>query len=398
MSILADQGNPPRASIHDAIQGHTTRPAARPIPPPTPKLPPAGDPAPGVRWRPHRRSALARILESPVRLVSCLLLIAAIVSVGIWIARPHHATVSAPTKESARPSARFEQITAAVRAPLLTPAPAEDAIGIEKAALRPPMIIGDAQDITVVAGGNAKVAAHIENEAGLEPETVLLVGGLPSEAELSDGIKINSGLWMLRPNLLERIEIRTGASPAGRHELTLELRRPEGSIVASTRVALDITPVEVPVAVTRTAPATAAKESPAVTGTALERLPAPAKPARKAAATRKERIAAPEVAPIEVPRPKAKQATPKTTLSKADPGPKAETKSATTPRVMSGGPIGIPQSQQGPRLVWPGDDPRAVYSQTPPVFLGGAAPGAQQPDNSQRPLGDPAWRSRAFGQ
>ena len=52
----------------------------------------------------------------------------------------------------------------------------------------------------------------------LKPETVALVSGLPDDVQLSDGIKINTQLWMLRPVLLSSwrsklLAVRSAATP-----------------------------------------------------------------------------------------------------------------------------------------------------------------------------------------
>jgi hypothetical protein len=66
--------------------------------------------------------------------------------------------------------------------------------------------------------------------------------------------------------------------------------------------------------------------------------------------------------------------------------------SASVPPVVAQGP----QSQPQQKLVWPGDNPRAVYTQTPPFFLG-ATPNAAQRSQSY-PAQDENWRRRAFEQ
>jgi hypothetical protein len=66
--------------------------------------------------------------------------------------------------------------------------------------------------------------------------------------------------------------------------------------------------------------------------------------------------------------------------------------SASVPPVVAQGP----QSQPQQKLVWPGDNPRAVYTQTPPFFLG-ATPNTA-PQSQPSPVQDENWHRRVFEQ
>jgi hypothetical protein len=281
------------------------------------------------------------------------------------------------------------QITAAVRAPLLS----YDEDVAKVSAPRIPGLTVIEHGLAIEAGARTKLAARVENEDALEPETVALVSGLPTEAELSEGIRIGPKLWMLRPSLLSVAEIDAGRSPAGHHDVTVELRGPTGSIIASAQTKLEITQPSIEAQVT---PSAAIIET-GKADVAPKAVPTEEAPIARKSSKRKERYAAPAVVPVEVPRPRIKT---KSSPAREQIGTQKEAReirSAPQPgtRVLSSGPA-IPQTPQGQRMVWPGDDPRAAYTQGPPIFLGG--PGVQPKSAPRGEREDPNWRKRAFGE
>lgn len=339
-----------------------------------------------IRWMPRQRGMLSKVGPYSAGAVALFGALGA----GAWLLTPP-ATLTSATLEQQRtdPSPRLEQITAAVRAPLLSSE--ED---VAKASVsRVPSLAVMEQGLAVEAGARAKLSARVGNEDALEPETVALVSGLPAEAELSEGIRIGPKLWMLRPSLLGTAEIDAGRSPAGRHDLTVELRGPTGSIIASAQTTLEITQSSVEAQVTPSAAVIEAE-------TASKAAPTGNAPVARKSAKRRERYAAPAVVPVEAPRPRVKaRSSPAATVREQTGTPREtrEIRSTSQPgtRVLSSSPA-IPQTPQGQRMVWPGDDPRAAYTQSPPIFLGG--PGVQPRSAPQVEREDPNWQKRAFGE
>ena len=94
--------------------------------------------------------------------------------------------------------------------------------------------------IELQVGQRARLAVRIDDAEKLKPETVALVSGLPEDVQLSDGIRINAQLWMLRPTLLGSVEVEAARGPVGRYPLTLELRTPEGLVISSATTTLAI--------------------------------------------------------------------------------------------------------------------------------------------------------------
>jgi hypothetical protein len=268
-------------------------------------------------------------------------------------------------------------------------------------------VVADEEVIELQIGHRVRLGAHIDDADALKPETVALVSGLPEDVQLSDGIKINTQLWMLRPVLLGSVELETARGPVGRYPVKLELRTPEGHIVSSAQITLAIVAAvdEKPVNVQSTpAPAEERKEPqasvsgkekpPAVSSNAA---PASTKAEGAAARTaarprtdtsRQVKLQTRSPTPAVVTRPEP-IVSPKPVQKSRPVRPDA---SASVPPVVAQGP----QSQPQQKLVWPGDNPRAVYTQTPPFFLG-ATPNTA-PQSQPSPVQDENWHRRVFEQ
>jgi hypothetical protein len=267
-------------------------------------------------------------------------------------------------------------------------------------------VVADDEVIELRIGDRVRLGARIDDADALKPETVALVSGLPEDVQLSDGIKINTQLWMLRPVLLGSVELETARGPVGRYPVKLELRTPEGHIVSSAQITLAIVAAvdEMPVNVQSTpAPAEERKE-PQASASVEEKQPAvstgsaspAAKPEGAAARTGRPRTdtsrqvkahaRAPARSVVARPEPIV---SPKPVLKSRPVRPDA---SASVPPIVAQGP----QSQPQQKLVWPGDNPRAVYTQTPPFFLG-ATPNTA-PQSQPSPVQDENWHRRVFEQ
>ncbi|NJO23322.1 MAG: hypothetical protein HC868_10700 [Sphingomonadales bacterium] len=101
-------------------------------------------------------------------------------------------------------------------------------------------VVADEEVIEVGIGHRVRLGARIDDADALEPETVALVSGLPDDVQLSDGIKINTQLWMLRPVLLSSVEVDAARGPVGRYPVKFELRTPEGHVISSAQTTLAI--------------------------------------------------------------------------------------------------------------------------------------------------------------
>ncbi len=266
-------------------------------------------------------------------------------------------------------------------------------------------VVADEEVIELRIGHRVRLGARIDEADALKPETVALVSGLPDEAQLSDGIKINAQLWMLRPILLSSVEVEAARGPVGRYPVKLELRTPEGHVISSAQTTLAIVAaVEETAADVQSMPAVAEERKEPQASAATEEKPAastnsaPASAKAQGAAVRTARPrneAAKQV--------KAHAQTPaRAVVTRPEPivSPKPVQKSrpvrpdtsASVPPVVAQGP----QSQPQQKLVWPGDNPRAVYNQTPPFFLG-ATPNTA-PQSQPSPVQDENWHRRVFEQ
>lgn len=284
------------------------------------------------------------------------------------------ATSNTARNRSAEPvSTRLEQIAAAIRAPVLQYVAEANPLKPASASDHLAVVVADNGAVAVQSGGRAPLTVHIENVEALEPETSVLVHNLPIEARLSEGIMISPGVWMMRAGLLGTVEVDTGAAPAGRHTLLVELRRPEGSLVSSARVVLSVaTP---PVQQQETLPQLQqdSVQSKAPSPISVQRI----KRASSGKPVKREK-------PVTVTR----TASPKPEPHK--PARKAKLQSEVT---VLAAPAPIVRPGQSPKLVWPGDDPRATYSTNPPVFLGGSVPN-NGPVSQPTPGED--WHKRIF--
>lgn len=299
-----------------------------------------------VRWIPHRRAAAATIERSFASrwFVPAVLVVAAGCA---WLA-------------TARPEAKSE-------GPLVTAAVSTSALGavgrlrqeggsLQRVQARQEALVLVTESlIEIRAGGRARLSARVANEAAVQPETIALVRGLPADVRLSDGIMVGPTVWILRPDLLPSVELVAAAGASGRHDITLELRTPDGTVVASGRSTLAVEPAER----SRVRPPSVAAESAQ-----------PAEERDRSTTARKaptEAEAVPGPDPREAPAPVTQERPPAPVKRKAS-RPAARVKSEVT--VLSGSSA-APQPPPQPRLVWPGDDPRTEsYRPRSLFFLG----------------------------
>lgn len=265
-------------------------------------------------------------------------------------------------------------------------------------------VVADEEVIQLRIGHRVRLGARIDEADALEPETVALVSGLPEEAQLSDGIKINTQLWMLRPVLLSSVEVEAARGTVGRYPVKLELRTPEGHVISSAQTTLVIVAAVEEKAVDVQATPAEERKEPRAAASAEEKQPA-ASASSTSDAAKAEGAAARAVrtrtgTSRQV---KARAQTPaRSVVTRPEPiiSPKPVQKSrpvrpdtsASVPPVVAQGP----QSQPQQKLVWPGDNPRAVYTQNPPFFLG-ATPNTA-PQSQPSPDQDQNWQRRVFQQ
>jgi hypothetical protein len=268
-------------------------------------------------------------------------------------------------------------------------------------------VVADDEVIELRVGDRVRLGARIDDADALKPETVALVSGLPEDVQLSDGIKINTQLWMLRPVLLSSVEVEAARGPVGRYPVKVELRTPEGHVISSAQTTLAIVAAveDKPVDVQSMPAAPEERKEPQASASTEEKQPAVSAGSATAAA-KSEGAAAARTgrARTDTPRQvKAHARTPaRSVVARPEPivSPKPVLKSrpvrpdasASVPPVVAQGP----QSQPQQKLVWPGDNPRAVYTQTPPFFLG-ATPNTA-PQSQPSPVQDENWHRRVFEQ
>jgi hypothetical protein len=311
------------------------------------------------------------------------LVVAGLTVGGAWLVTTHPLVKSASGVLTAATFPRLEQIASTAHPPAQqTTVPAKSDQPV------PVLEVGDA--IAVEAGQHGYLSARIANSANVQPETVVIVQGLPDDVRLTDGIMIGPGLWMLRSDLLASVQLDPANSASGHHKLTLELRTPEGSLISTGRTVLTIKAAHnednsKPDTAVNAASASISPQTPSpseqvsrpsniVVGPVTPSAARARKPAVKKAASPTPVIVRP--APVLQER--------AANRGKANAGQKVKVlKPVRTAKpivqsevtVLSAKPV-LPKSSQPPRLVWPGDDPRsAPYLSNPPVFLGGFLPG-----------------------
>jgi hypothetical protein len=361
-----------------------------------------------VDWKPHSDGAAMAWLRSRnphVTFVAGALVGSLLIGASAWLMGGH--TLGLPSfgeAQVANTAPRYAPLNLSEQSSPVTKSEPELAV---TPAEQTAHVVADDEVIELRIGDRVRLGARIDDADALKPETVALVSGLPEDVQLSDGIKINTQLWMLRPVLLSSVEVEAARGPVGRYPVKLELRTPEGHVISSAQTTLSIVAAveDKPVDVQSTPAAAEERKEPQASGSAEEKqpakstnsAPAPAKaegaPARAAARPRADtsrqakthtqspaRTVVTRPEPIVSPKPVQKSR------------PVRPDASASVPPVVAQGP----QSQPQQKLVWPGDNPRAVYTQTPPFFLG-ATPNAAQRSQSY-PAQDENWRRRAFEQ
>jgi hypothetical protein len=338
-----------------------------------------------VHWTPAAGARpLGRPSHGPRYAVAALVTLTAIAG-GVWLVGVHPAIEPGRGMLAAVPSLRLAQIAATAQPRI------KEIIEPISSTQRTPELVAE-EAVEVEAGKRTRLSARVLNDDAVEPETVVLVMGLPDDVRLSDGIMIEHGLWMLRPDLLSSVEVDAGTSAGGDYELTLELRTSEGTVVSAGRTKLVV------------APARNDTSKPDATARASEE---PAKPqaispsSRQASRPAQMRKAPPKKIALQKPserRVVARKAPaePKVKVAKAVRRTRPAVSSEVT--VLASQPA-VPQGPQQSRLVWPGDDPRTgSYAPNPPVFLGGVVPGTAAPQAKPPFTSDEArWRRRMFG-
>ena len=350
-----------------------------------------------VEWTPHSdgSSAMAwlRSRNPHVTFVVGALMGSLLIGTSAWVMGGHTLNVPSFRETQASTAPRYAPLDLAERSAAAVRSETDPVVAHQEPTAH---IVADEESVELKIGQRTRLAAHIDEADALKPETLALISGLPEGVQLSDGIRINAQLWMLRPDLLSSVEVDAARGPVGRYPVTLELRTPEGQIVSRAQTTLVIV-----AAVEDNAAAAVADErkdtgtrplpkdqQPAVSTTVT---PAPGKSdTMRAARTR-----------VETPRQVKThtQTRAKTVVTRPEPiiSPKPVQKSrpvrpdatASAPPLVAQGP----QSQQ--KLVWPGDNPRAAYTQTPPFFLGGAVPNTA-PQSQPAPVQNENWHRRVF--
>jgi hypothetical protein len=349
-----------------------------------------------VDWKPHSDGGAMAWLRSRnphVTFVAGALVGSLLIGASAWLMGGH--TLGLPSfgeAQVANTAPRYAPLNLSEPSSAATKSESEPAI---TSAEQTAHVVADEEVIELRIGHRVRLGARIDDADALKPETVALVSGLPEDAQLSDGIKINTQLWMLRPVLLGSVEVEAARGPAGRYPVKLELRTPEGHIISSAQTTLIIVAaLEEKAADVQATPAVAEerKELQASASAEDKEPAASAKPARtggsrtetsrqiKAHARTPARTVVTRPEPIVSPKPVLKSR------------PVRPDTSASVPPVVAQGP----QSQPQQKLVWPGDNPRAVYTQTPPFFLG-ATPNTA-PQSQPAPAQDENWHRRVFEQ
>lgn len=311
-------------------------------------------------WTPAAgASPLAQPPHGPRCAVAAIVALTAIAG-GVWLVAIHPALEPGKGVLAAVPSLRLAQIAATAQPRI------KELVEPINSGQRTPKLVA-AEAVEIEAGKRVRLSARVLNDDAVAPETIALVRGLPDDVRLSDGIMIEPGLWMLRPDLLASVELNAGTSADGAYELTLELRTSEGTVVSAGRTKLVV------------APARNDTSKPDATAHVIEeptKLQAASQPSRQA--SRPAQIREPSANKIAAPRPAERRVVARRTPAQAR-AKVAKSVRRTRPPVSSEVTVlasrpAVPQAPQQSRLVWPGDDPRTgSYSPNPPVFLGGGA-------------------------
>ncbi len=358
-----------------------------------------------VEWTPHSGGSSMAWLRSRnphVTFVAGALIGSLLIGASVWLVGGH--TLNLPSfgeTEVASTAPRYAPLNLAEQSSPVAKSEPEPAVTRLEQTAR---VVADEEMIEVRIGHRVRLGARIDEADALEPETVALVSGLPDDVQLSDGIKINTQLWMLRPALLSSVEVDAAQGLVGRYPVKLELRTPEGHVISSAQTTLTIVAaVEGKPATVQSTPTDAEqRKEPRVSVSAEEKQPAastgPAPVVAKSEDVQSTRPRADTARQV-----KARAQTPaRTVVTRPEPivSPKPVQKSrpvrpdtsASVPPVVAQGP----QSQPQQKLVWPGDNPRAAYTQTPPFFLG-ATPNTA-PQSQPSPVQDENWHRRVFEQ
>jgi hypothetical protein len=356
---------------------------------------------PPVHWTPYRsRGFISRLADRAAGLdysayLAAALLFVLSVAAGAWYLEGGGESLAKPMAATMAPSTRLDQIALTFKRPAATEAGERHLVAEQS----PRLVAGVL--MSMEAGTRARLPVQIENLDVIEPETTALIRGLPAEARLTDGIMIESGLWLLRPDLLSTVEVVAGETAStGSHQITIELKTLAGATVSRTQTALVINariaakPEPHQNAQSTDAPAqqdVRSSDVPAQT-TALappveprERAEVPVQKSAPAVTVSKPRREAPAAT---AKQPRAKVASPRPVKR-----PKAEPSETAAPLSR---PV-TTQQVAVPRLVWPGDRPDAAYKSGPPVFLGGAPPDAKPEPAPEQPVPDASdWYKKVF--
>ena len=85
-----------------------------------------------------------------------------------------------------------------------------------------------------------RVPVAIDNVERLDRQTVLLITNVPEYSALSVGKPLGAGAWVVPADMVQDLAIISYALPS-RRSLTLDLLTPEGDIISSAEVLVEIT-------------------------------------------------------------------------------------------------------------------------------------------------------------
>lgn len=350
---------------------------------------------PVVDWKPHSDAGAMAWLRSRnphVTFVIGVLTGSLLIGASAWLLSGHTISfASFGETQAASTAPRYAPLNLTKQSSSATKSEPESAVMQTEPMAR---IVASEEIVELQVGRRARLGIRLDDVEELKPETVALVSGLPGDVQLSDGIRINAQLWMLRPTLLGSIEVETTRGSVGRYPLTLELRTPDGLVISSATTTLVIVaaqedkPVGGNSAVVEERQRAEALSSVAVPAASTQAKSEPTRAARPRN-DRQNRTHVQTPARTVVTRPEP-VISPKPVEKSRSMRPNIST---SVPPVVAQGP----QSQPQQKLVWPGDNPRASYTQTPPFFLG-ATPNTSSPQSQPLPAQDENWHRRVFDQ
>lgn len=175
----------------------------------------------------------------------------------------------------------------------------------------PKFEVAVAADTTLAAGRGSLLALHVTPAERLPAGAYVVLRGLPDEAQLSSGLSIGRGVWMLSKAEMASVEVRLPARAAGEVTLDVRLATAEGQVLAEAKRAFKVSvpAVRAVTVATTAAPAQTTGQAVIASGAAASVVSVPAPvPATRPATARA--TPAPASAPIDaaLPEPKSKAA------------------------------------------------------------------------------------------